>query len=288
MILDGILNKIGFSEEMQEECNAYIAQAGNCINEIAESFMKGDKDIKTAIAELDSLDMNGINNYTKHLLFFLFCTGPLYDQYLEKGYSEEMFIDTMKDITCKVQECYYTDEVMGINCADWFSGYFKMTRFGFGRMQFDITTHPCEAVEVGGYTVNEGDFIVKGHVPSMGPLLHEDCMKSYKAVYEFVKDKLNGKPLPIEFWSWILFPNYRDFYGENSNLARFIADYKVFGHYETDIFYDAWRFFGKDAGKEKLPTKTTLQKKFAEYIAPGKTYGYGKGIFLFDGENIIK
>ena len=126
------------------------------------------------------------------------------------------------------------------------------------------------------------------HAPSTGPLIYEECMKSYKAAYNFVKDRFEGDILPVEYWSWMLFPNYKDFFGEKSNSARFIADYKVFGHYETDIFHDAWRIFGKDAGKENLPTNTSLQRKFAQYIGPGKTYGYGKGIFLFDGENIIK
>lgn len=139
-----------------------------------------------------------------------------------------------------------------------------------------------------GFVTDLVDFVIKGHVPSTGPLIYEECMKSYKRAYEFVKDRFEGDILPVEYWSWMLFPNYKGFFGENSNSARFIADYKVFGHYETDVFHDAWRIFGKDAGKENLPTNTSLQRKFVEYIGPGKTYGYGKGIFLFDGENIIK
>lgn len=288
MLFEGILDKIDFTDEMKQEYEAYKAQAENKIDSIAEEFMYDEKDIKSVIEELDALDIPDMHQYTKYLLFFLSCTGPLYDKYAEKGYSDDLYVDTMKDITCKVREALDVYDVLGISCPNWFSDYFRMTRFGFGRMQFDMCTHPCEAVEVAGYTVNEGDFIIKGHVPSSGSLLYEECMKSYKAAYEFAKDRFEGDVVPVEYWSWMLFPHYKGFFGENSNSARFIADYKVFGYYETDIFHDAWRIFGKDAGKEVLPTNTSLQRKFVEYIAPGKTYGYGKGIFMFDGENILK
>lgn len=288
MILSGILDKIGFKDEWKKQCEIYMEKAGDAPDILADSFMNGEKEINDIIEEIDAMEMGGVPKYAKYLLFYLSCTGPLYEKYQENGYSDELYTDTMKDIVCKINETLDVYDEIGISCPNRFSGYFKLTRFGFGRLQFDIMGHPCEAVEVAGRVINEGDFIIKGHVPSTGPLVYEECMKSYKAAYNFVKDRFEGDILPVEYWSWMLFPNYKDFFGEKSNSARFIADYKVFGHYETDIFHDAWRIFGKDAGKENLPTNTTLQRKFAEYIGPGKTYGYGKGIFLFDGENIIK
>ena len=102
------------------------------------------------------------------------------------------------------------------------------------------------------------------------------------------KSRLKGGILPIECHSWMLFPNYREFLMSKKNIGEFISDYKLFGKFEVDKFYDAWRFFGKDADKAELPKNTSLQRFFADYIAPDKLYGYGKGIFLFDGENIIK
>lgn len=290
MIQNGILDEIGFTADLNRQYEKYKALAGDEPDILADSFMKDEKNIKTAIEEMDASVMGGVPKFAKYLLFFLSCTGPLYEKYKDNGYSDELYIDTMKDISCKVNENLDLYDDIGISCPNWFSDYFKLTRFGFGRMQFDITHHPCEAVEIAGHIVNEGDFIIRGHVPSTGPLIYEECVKSYKRAYEFVKGQFSGDLLPVEYWSWMLFPHYKDFFGEGSNSKRFIADYKVFGHFETDVFHDAWRIFGKDAGKEKenLPAKTSLQRKFIEYIGPGKTYGYGKGIFLFDGENILK
>ncbi len=288
MILDGILDMIGFTDEMKQQYETCKAKAGDVLDILADSFMKDEKDIVAVMEELDSIDINGVRKYAKYMLFVLSCTGQVYEKYQERGYSDELYIDTMKDIVCKINETMDRYDEIGIFCPWWYERFFKLERFGFGRMQFDITTHPCEAVEVAGHIVKEGDLIIKGHVPSTGPLVYEECMKSYKRAYEFVKDRLEGNLLPVEYWSWMLFPHYEGFFSEKSNSARFIADYKVFGYHETDVFHDAWRIFGKDADKENLPTNTSLQRKFVEYIGPGKTYGYGKGIFLFDGENIIK
>lgn len=288
MLATGLLDKIDFTEEMKAEYAKYKEMLGDKLEPLVDLYMNNGVEIAEIIEELKKMQTPQLHEYTLNVMFLLECTGILYDRYKAEGISEEIFYDTMKDIKYKVVESYDVYGIFGNFVIGWMDGFFKMTRFAFGRMQFDMCTHPCEAVEVAGYTVNEGDFIIKGHVPSSGSLLHEECMKSYKAAYDFARDRFEGDVLPVEFWSWMLFPHYKDFFGESSNTGRFIADYKVFGYYETDQFHDAWRFFGKDAGSDNLPTKTSLQRKFVEYMGPGKTYGYGKGIFMFDGENIFK
>ncbi|MBE7012243.1 MAG: hypothetical protein E7415_06170 [Ruminococcaceae bacterium] len=288
MLLDGILDKIGFNDEQKAEYEKYKALAGEQIERLAHAYMKEDLPFMSADEKMGEMADEAIHKYTLKLLFLLECTGYVYEKYQEAGLSDKIFYDTMKDIKYKLDECVDVHGIFGDFTPDWFDGFFKLKRFAFGRLQFDITAHKGESVNVAGREVNEGDFIVKCHIPSSGPLFHEECMKSYKAVYDFVKSELKDDILPIECHSWLLFPNYQGFFGENSNTKKFAEDYTVFDVYETDIFWDKWRIFGKDAESDPLPQKTILQRNFAEYVTKGKPFGYGKGIFLFNGEKIIK
>jgi len=288
MLYDGILDIIAFTDEMKNKYNKYKALTDDRIDALAFSYINEDMPVEEVNKVICSLETEHLHRHTIKLIFLLECTGYVYEQYKKQGISDEIYFDTMKDIKCKIKECEDVNGIFGYDSESWFGGFFKLTRFGFGRLQFDITTHQGESVEVAGRIVKEGDFMAKCHIPSSGPLLHEDCIKAYKAVYEFVKPNLNDEFLIIECHSWMLFPYYKDFFGENSNVRRFINDYELFGHFETDQFYDAWRFFGKDAKSDNLPSKTSLQRCFVDYMKTGKPYGYGKGIFLFDGKNILK
>lgn len=59
---------------------------------------------------------------------------------------------------------------------------------------------------------------------------------------------------------------------------------------EKDKFEDAWRIFYTfdTSDVDALPEETTLQKNFKECLKTDSKYGSGYGIFLFDGEKIIK
>lgn len=286
MMLDGILPKIGFTKEMQKEYYRYKDIAPTETEELAFLYMNDKIAIEEAEEKIIDLETDEIHRYTIQLVFLLECTGFLYDEYTKRGISKEIFYDTVKDITYKLKECIDTYDIFGIFAFTWFDGFFKMTRFAFGRLQFDLDEHKEASVKIANYTMEEGDFVVKCHIPSSGPLLHKECIEAYKAVYDYVKPKT--KILPIECHSWLLFPNYKDFFSDGSNTAEFIKDYVIYDVYKTNEFCDGWRIFGKEAESDNLPRKTSMQRKFADYITPGKEYGCGLGIFLFDGENIIK
>ena len=140
MILSGILDKIGFKEEWKKQCEIYMEKSGDAPDILADSFMNGEKEINDIIEEIDAMEMGGVPKYAKYLLFYLSCTGPLYEKYQENGYSDELYTDTMKDIVCKINETLDVYDEIGISCPNWFSGYFKLTRFTFGRLQFELET----------------------------------------------------------------------------------------------------------------------------------------------------
>ena len=74
MIQKGILDEIGFTKDLNRQYEKYKVLAGDEPDILADSFMKGEKNIKTAIEVMDASVMGGVPKYAKYLLFFLSCT----------------------------------------------------------------------------------------------------------------------------------------------------------------------------------------------------------------------
>ena len=58
----------------------------------------------------------------------------------------------MMDLHYKLDECSLVYGTVGTFVAPWFSGFFNMTRFGLGRLQFEITNTKEEYI-VGGVCI---------------------------------------------------------------------------------------------------------------------------------------
>ena len=95
--------------------------------------------------------------------------------------------------------------------------------------------------------------------------------------------------MPVFCSSWLLYPPYIDVFGENSNTAAFIGNFKIISTTETDDFGDAWRIFSKDfdGNADNLPAETSMQKSFINYIKNVGKFGGGLGILIFDGKTVL-
>lgn len=291
MLAENLFIKIGFDEKEISDFYYYDKLAGEECQRLADKYMSGEIDVFEAKKLLDCLETGEVKRNTYYLLFFVHSTAALYENYLKEGIDTELFYDTMKDMKYKLSECEKTCGVYGIreNSFLWYNGFFREYRHGFGRLQFDRCVYEGEPIERCGHIVFEGDFVLNCHIPSSGPLHHDDCIKAYTAAYEFFKDKLQNGILPVICSSWLLYPGYNDVFGRESNVCRFAADYRIIKTEETETFQECWRVFDKDfdGNIDALPGNTRMQRAFIEHMKNGGTYGRGRGILLFDGERIL-
>ena len=90
--------------------------------------------------------------------------------------------------------------------------------------------------------------------------------------------------------SWLLYPRHREFLPEKSNILRFLDDFEIVSWAEKENFGDAWRVFGRysELPVEQLPRDTSLRRAYADWLAAGNKTGDGYGLFLFDGEKIVR
>lgn len=286
--MKNMLDKIGFTQKQQNLYYEYEKSAGERAKQCAKEYMCNNMEQKDALEMLHSGLPAGINEYTADLMFLLESVPYLKEKYAENGVSEEVFLDTVRDIKYKLDECEKVKNIFGTFVASWFDGFFKMTRFALGRLQYDVSEFEKDE-EYCGCMFKKGDLRLSCHIPSSGPLKPEFCEESLKTAYEFFKNRLSGGVMPVFCSSWLLYPPYIDVFGENSNTAAFIGNFKIISTTETDDFGDAWRIFSKDfdGNADNLPAETSMQKSFINYIKNGGKFGGGLGILIFDGKTVL-
>ncbi len=290
-MIEKFLNKIGFSEEDIKEYKKYTELAGNEIPVLAKAYMDGIISYADAVEKAHTAN---IHEYTADLLFVVECAPHLREKYKKKGVVDTLYIDAMRDIKYKLDECKTSKGVFGIFTVKWFEGYFIMQRMVLGRLQYGVAVYDQEPAVIQGYVVNKGDFILDCHIPSGGPLKPEMCMDSFKQAYEFFKDKLKDGILVITCDSWLLYRKYiGPVFPEESNTAKFAKYFEITEEHSHDKFYECWRVFGKeyDGNPDNLSTDTGMRKRFVEYIKANKDnpapFGGATGIILFDGEKVL-
>ncbi len=232
----------------------------------------------------------GISEYTAAMLFLLYSCKELEVQYAARKRPESLFLDTMADLRFKLMECKQVKGVWGTFVASWYPGFFCMNRFALGRFQYEKVSFRHDCYGVNGHFVKKGDVALNFHIPSSGvPLTKEVRYDSYRRARAFFFPDATG-PVPIVCSSWLLFPGYESYIPDHLNLKAFRHDFTILSYDESENFSNAWRVFGADADKpvDKLPRDTSQRRLFADYCATGLPHGHGNGVFLFDGEKIIR
>ena len=277
-------------EAMLDRETALGAEVDAIVSAFAEENRMPLCDALAAIGEIAR--KYGKNEYSLDLLLIVNSLPFLHAKYRAKNIPDSVFYASMDDIRCKVAECVECMGVVGTFVAGWYDGFFNMTRFAYGRFQYEEVTYDGENVKLScGKTFKNGDVFVNFHIPSSGIQLTDEVrLASYREAYKHFKNRFEDGIVIFGCFSWLLYPRHREFLPENSNILRFMDDFETIRSYEADRFHDAWRVFGRFAEEpaERLPRDTSLRRAYADWLAAGEKTGEGFGLFAFDGENILR
>lgn len=244
-----------------------------------------------AFEQLDkAAEACGVCSYTASFVFLCWNSQELHERYRAQGISDEVFHDTMMDLHYKLEECRHVHNIWGTFVRGWYPGFYAVTRFALGRLQYEFDEFRGESYTAGGFTVKKGDRVLTMHIPSAGPLTKALREDSYRRAYEFYKKDFPGKPVVFTCHSWLLFPPHDGMLPKDSNIVSFLHDFDPIFWTESDTFHDAWRVYGANGDKpvDQLPRNTTFQRAYADWLQSGHKSGHGYGAFLFDGKHFIR
>lgn len=233
------------------------------------------------------------NEYTMHFVFLLNCLPTLKERYEKAGIEENLFWASADDFRCKLIECIDCEGVPGTFVAGWNDGAFKMTRFAYGRFQFEVATYNWENdfKFACGKVIHPGEKFINFHIPSSGiPLTDDIRLAAYKEAYPHYKDMFPDGKVIFGCGSWLLYPRHREFLPKHLNILKFMDDFEMVGWAEKKGFPNGWRVFAKDSDLpyDQLPRDTALRRAYADWLLSGHNGGDGFGMFVFDGEKILK
>jgi len=212
-----------------------------------------------------------------------------HERYRKENISDEVYYDSMKDITIWTKTCMKEAGHVGLYEFGWIMSFIRAEIIRLHRLEFhQIRFNPADCWQKDDLTVNKGDRVINIHVPEDGPLKHEDVIESYRRAYRYF-----GKAGKAAFvcHSWLLYPGMLEFLSEKSNIRAFAEDFDIIEVDHAKNSGDLWRIFGKrrSYNPAELPRENSLQRGMADYLAAhDNVTGSAYGIFAFDGEKIIK
>lgn len=254
---------------------------------------KAELSIDETICRLSELsEKYGVNEYSLDLLLVINGLPYIHEKFREKGLSDEVFYETMDDIRCKINECVECKGVVGTFVLGWYDRFFKAECFGFGRFQYETAVYDLPDHKMScGKVIKKGDIFINMHIPSRGiPLTDGVRYDSYKKAYEYFAPRFDDGIVIFGCHSWLLYDKHLEFLPENSNIRKFLSDFELISTKEHDDFDDKWRIFGRyaDLPDSELPRDTSLRAAYADWLTGGHRSGSGFGLFLFDGNKILK
>ena len=290
MLIPGLLDKIGFTEEDKREYELYRRMVSEeALEACAKAYVSKKKPMLEVEPYLRSLATEDVHEYSVNLLFLLACTSYVEEKWRVDGMPMELFTETMRDLKYKLDECKSAYGIWGNFVIWWYETAFMGGLVALGRLQYRPMAHEGDPVRIGDFVLNPGDFLLDSHIPTGGPITYEVCEASYKLAYEMFKDKTKDGILPVCCFTWMFYPAYRNLYKPGSNIANFMHDFVLYDVLHTTTFDDAFRLFGSDISKDKSKWKaeSSLQKAFHAYVMANDRFGAGKGLMLFDGEKVL-
>ena len=224
--------------------------------------------------------ITGMNEHTADLLIFQCLSKHLKELYVEKGIDLEIFERSMQDLRYKLDECKVVYGVRGSFVPGWFGGFFKLTRFGLGRLQFEVIDFNAN-YEKNGMVLTPESKVLNVHIPRSGePLTEEACADAYAKAKAFFKDQV-GDPCPIVCSSWLLNPKHEEFLPKHTNTYKFFKSFDVFSSGIDKDKNNLWRLFDTmEKDVNKLPTNGSLRKAYVEHLKNGGKMGTGRGVLF--------
>lgn len=219
----------------------------------------------------------GVHPYTADLLTVIRLSARLKARYAARGIPESIFHDSMADVKYKLDECRLVKGICGTFVGSWYSGFFNLTRFALGRLQFEVLPFGHEYTGR-GRTLTPDSKAINVHIPRTGtPLGKADCDDAYARAGEFFRDAVS--PPVFMCHSWLLFPEHSRMLPPNSNIRRFMSEYEIV---ESGMYADnaqAWRLFDtEETDPDKLPADSSLRRTYIQYFKSGGVMGWGFGV----------
>ena len=217
--------------------------------------------------------------HAKFLALFTQLAVDSYDKYVSLGICDDIYYDTMRDITVWCGNCLRDSGVYGLAEIGWLKLHVANKIYKLGRLQFEpigIT----KDIELEKYSASAGEVAFYVHVPQGAPLTYEECVDSYERAVKFYRGINNL----FYCHSWLLSPKLCEMLPPTSNIIRFQSHFETYGWDGDDRQCEERVYSMKLDDPSGYPENTYLQRQVKQYLGNGGKPGTSEGIFRFTGK----
>lgn len=296
IFVEQLMDKLEFPLDAQEDLlSAMTAITSNnvasawflsLLEQYEESTDCNYKQILDHVKEL-GITLN-VHEYTITMLLLLCMAKKLKERYTERKIEESVWLHSLRDLRYRLYECRSMYSINGTFSYPHHVGFYKLTRFAYGRLQFEMTLSQCEYT-IGGTVFPVGTKQLSVHIPNTGTKMdHDEVLESYCLASKELSWYFDSEPIIFTCYSWLLYPWNLEILAPTSNIVQFYNDYKIIATGQWD-YKVMWLLFGCpcDNGTADLPRKSTLQRAYAERMDRGEPIGWGRGVFVYRDGKII-
>lgn len=195
------------------------------------------------------------------------CARRQFERYRQKGIAKNVYADTMKCFTRFLKECEQKNGRMFFDRGWWTYRQVSMGLFRIGTLEYEFRERGEERA-------------VAVHIPSDADLSPEAVESSLQEAAVFF-----GTYYPAFEYdrytcdSWLLSPVLRQLLPEGSNIVSFQERFRIEAVDQEEREYIEWLFqVPADTAYDRLPERTTLQRRAKELLLAGGTVGSAFGI----------
>lgn len=203
---EGIRQLLDAREQLEKEGHWDV------IVQTAEQVMTADRELSVltkTLAETEGREETfGVNRYLLDALMLFCCWEEVKIRYEKQGLPMDVFDKSLEDMKWKMLECYEIHGVYGNFVGHWYDGFFNLTRFGLGRLQFELRPFEGqEDCEVDGVQIHPGDTVINMHIPSAGPMKPELLDDAFAQAEVFFKEHFPKDYTVFGVESWLIDPD---------------------------------------------------------------------------------
>ena len=199
---EGIRQLLDAREQLEKEGHWDV------IVQTAEQVMTADGELSVLTKTLEETEGReetfGVNRYLLDALMLFCCWEEVKVRYEKQGLPMDVFDKSLEDMKWKMLECYEIHGVYGNFVGHWYDGFFNLTRFGLGRLQFELRPFEGkEDCEVDGVQIHPGDTVINMHIPSAGPMKPELLDDAFARAEVFFKEHFPKDYTVFGVESWL-------------------------------------------------------------------------------------
>ncbi len=211
----------------------------------------------------------------------------VYGKYREKDIPDEIYYDTMSDISIWVNTLKREENINGMKNIAWLRNILFFNMFKVGRIQYqfyktDYILSGVPLLKIKSLTVKNRRNVLNMHIPEGEPLSLSKCRDSLISAQMFF-DKYFPEYQYDGFVcdSWLLDPNNTLFMDPQGNILSFPRIFDTVVRTKRNNFEIVKRLWGQNIKNasdiENFPEVTDLQLRTKKYILSGGKTGNGYG-----------